>query len=304
MEKAIIKYFGFVPQYGAPCNPCPQGDNIGALVRLVFHDTFGGGGFENKGGMNACIDFNTPDNNGLQEIVGQLAEIYAPFSSKISKADFWLLAANTAVIFATTPTTGPSIPGIDKPPYTLVLPIRYGRKDDATCSDKGRLPAPGFNWTQMTSMFIDRIGLDVVHFVALMGAHSLGRAEKKNSGIEGGWTLSQSTLTNGFYSSLGQVKWTNANASDVWVNDGSVPGTMMLRVDVEPLYSPASNCPTFVNFTQSGDCRYNRQAGNPSGHFLHFAKNIRSFFGNFSQAWQVLSEYNYHLASANELQSL
>jgi hypothetical protein len=222
-----------------------------------------------------------------------LNTLYPQFASKISKADFWLLAANTAIQFATTPFKGKTIPGMQPPPYTLKLPFRYGRKDDVTCSDKGLLPAPSFSWKQMTGMFIGRIGLTVNQLTAIMGAHSLGRAQKKNSGVEGGWTLSQSSLSNGFFDSLGVVPWTNTNHSFVWTNAGSKPPTMMLRVDVEPLYSPATNCPTFDNFTRSGKCHFNHQQGNPSASYLYYATNIQGFFANFTQGWQVLSEYNY-----------
>ena len=72
MEAALTSYFNLTASYGVRCNPCNVGDNIGALVRLVFHDAFGGGGPTGAGGMNGCIDFNEPDNNGLQEVVGQL----------------------------------------------------------------------------------------------------------------------------------------------------------------------------------------------------------------------------------------
>jgi hypothetical protein len=294
MERAITNYYGFIPQYGAPCNPCTQGDNIGALVRLMFHDAFGGGGLANKGGMNGCIDFATADNNGLQEVVGQLNKLYPPFSSKISKADFWLLAANTAIKYATTAAKGVTLPGITPTPGALSLPFRYGRQDDLQCSDKGLLPKPFFSWQQMTAMFIDRIGLNVNQFTALLGAHGLGRAQKKNSGVEGGWTLSQSTLSNGFYQSLGVVPWTNPNKGFVWMNNGSKPSTMMLRIDIEPLYSPATSCPVFDNFTQGGKCHFNHQSGNPSGSYLYYANNIGAFFANFTQGWQVLSEFNYH----------
>ena len=38
--------------------------------------------------------------------------------------------------------------------------------------------------------------------VAIMGAHSLGRAQFINSGIEGGWITSQSSFTNLYYQAM------------------------------------------------------------------------------------------------------
>lgn len=41
MEAALTTYFHLTASYGVRCNPCNVWDNIGALVRLVFHDAFG-----------------------------------------------------------------------------------------------------------------------------------------------------------------------------------------------------------------------------------------------------------------------
>lgn len=300
METAITNFYEFVPSYGEPCNPCAQGDNVGALVRLVFHDAFGGGGPQGAGGMNGCIDFTTTDNRGLEEVVGQLDTLYAPFSDQISKADFWLLAANLAIRYATTTTTSgrPFPPGVPASPGVLSLPFRFGRQDDTTCDDHGRLPSAGFSWSNMTAMFVDRIGLTVTQFVALLGAHTLGRAQAANSGFEGGWTVAQSTFSNLYFSSLGGVKWNNTNASNVWVDGVPQPNVLMLKIDVEPLYSPSESCPVFLNFNAPSPCTKNHAAGDPSAVVQAFATDIRSWFGNFSQGWQVLSEFEYSTLSS------
>ena len=77
-------------------NPCPLSHIYGGIVRLAFHDASG------TGGPNGCIDFTTPDNNGLQDIVALLDKIYVGFSNVISKADFWVLCANLVIKYATT----------------------------------------------------------------------------------------------------------------------------------------------------------------------------------------------------------
>ena len=77
-------------------NPCPLSHIYGGVVRLAFHDAVG------TGGPNGCIDFTKPENNGLQDIVKLLNKIYAPYANLISKADFWVLAANLVIQYATT----------------------------------------------------------------------------------------------------------------------------------------------------------------------------------------------------------
>ena len=229
MQASITAKFGMGNSYRTPCNPCALGDNYGALVRLVFHDAAGGGGPNGNGGMNGCIDFNTSDNNGLQEVVGQLDSIYTAYASKISKADFWLLAANLAIQYASTTNTSvtnTNIPLLDASPGTLYLPFKYGRVDDATCDDSDRLPGANYNWTQMKTLFSTRMGLNTSEIVAIMGAHALGRAETKNLGFAGGWGILQSTFSNFYYHVLGAgpVTWTNSDPTTIAVWNDTVRG--------------------------------------------------------------------------------
>ena len=153
-----------------PCNPaagnavnksaqaCPLGDNMGALVRLVFHDAAGGGG------PNGCIDFGTADNNGLQEVVASLTALYNAknYSNIISKADLFVLAANTAIFYASLNYTGP-LPRVRMDPLPpgapLNLTFRYGRVDAATCNDTGMMPSPGFLWADLKTFFGGRFGM-------------------------------------------------------------------------------------------------------------------------------------------------
>jgi hypothetical protein len=227
-----------------PCNPCALGDTYGALVRLAFHDAFGEGKTS-----NGCIDFSAPDNNGLQEIVGQLTASRAPFASIISAADFWVLAAQLAIQFSSTPAAGGArAQGVPASPGALVLPFVHGRVDAATCNDVGLLPGAGFTWAQSAALF-GSVGLSVTNVVALFGAHALGRAEFKNSGFHGGWTTTQSSFTVAYYSQMLGIPWVNNNitaSSDLWLNGGSAPATIRLCADAEVAISPAApGCPRF-----------------------------------------------------------
>jgi len=81
LKAAIVSEFALVPSYGTVCEACASGDSIGGLLRLAFHDAAGGGGR-----ANGCIDFSTPDNNGLQTSTSKLLAAWTPFSSQISFA--------------------------------------------------------------------------------------------------------------------------------------------------------------------------------------------------------------------------
>lgn len=102
IKAAIVKKFDLQPSYGDECNAkvkaCSMGDNMGAILRLGFHDASG------YSGPNGCIDFTNPDNNGLQEIVSQLDDLYLEnnWDQTISKADLYVLASNLVIHYATT----------------------------------------------------------------------------------------------------------------------------------------------------------------------------------------------------------
>ena len=95
MLAALTSDLGMAPTYGQACAPCTLGDTYGAVIRLVFHDAFGGGR-SGSGGPNGCIDFSYHGNKGLEAIVAALDASRAPFAAQISRADYWVLAATLA----------------------------------------------------------------------------------------------------------------------------------------------------------------------------------------------------------------
>ena len=83
-------------------------------------------------------------------------------SSIISKADYYVLAGNTAIQYATTWNSKKANPkNLDNLPYTLLLPFRYGRQDHASCNDKGFLPLASFAWSDIFLLFNGRFGMSV-----------------------------------------------------------------------------------------------------------------------------------------------
>ena len=197
VDSAILTAFSLPANgtYGVYCNPCANGDAIGSLVRLPFHDAVGGGRPGGKGGPNGCIDFTFAGNNGLQEVVGILETAYTAggFASLLSKADFWVLAGNTAVRIASMLPPG-TLPegGLPMPdPEPLLLPFHYGRVDDATCDgvDGAFLPAVQASYADTAASFCSRVGMTPRQLVAIMGAPTVGRAQGSDlpeQGVPGG----------------------------------------------------------------------------------------------------------------------
>ena len=255
------------------------------MVRLAFHDVFGQGLTS-----NGCIDFSEPANNGLQTIVSQLTASWLPFSAKISRADFWVLAATLAIQFSSTPAAVGSGP-LPASPGTLTLPFLVGRLDAATCNDVGLLPGAGFSWAQ-SAAFFGRVGLSVTNIVALFGAHALGRAEFQNSGFDGGWTTTQSSFSNAYYAQMLGIPWANLNASansNLWLNGGSAPATIRLRSDAEVAITPASvACPRFGGpgrAVSTVGCPFNSITQGALG---SFAASTAAWYAAFAPAWATM----------------
>lgn len=298
LRAAIIRDFAMAATYGDRCDACPLGDTYGALVRLAFHDAFGGGRPSATGGANGCLDPSFVGHGGMSEIVTALASSWAPFSARISRADYWVLAAQTAIEFASTTSPAGSGP-LPPSPGTLVLPFRYGRVDAATCSgaDAGMLPDASFTWAQSSTMF-GRIGLTIAETVALFGAHALGRAEWKNSGFHGGWTLSQSSFSNTYFANMLGIPWRNNNItanSNLWLNNGGGGQTLLLRADSEVAIAPVSpGCPVFGGATPpSAGCPVNALT---SAALTSFRGSTAAWYSSFATAWRKMVDASYSLA--------
>jgi hypothetical protein len=313
-EASIISQFNLPLNgtYGVYCNPCAYGDAIGPLVRLGFHDSVGGGRPNKKGGPNGCIDFTFSGNNGLENAVSNLTLIYHSngFDLLMSKADFFVLAGNVAVRIASTVPEG-LIPegGLPIPEKPLLLPFRYGRQDDVSCDgvDGAFLPSPDLSYGQTASIFCTRVGMTPRQLVAIMGAHTLGRARGIESGFDGSWSGFSSSFSIAYYWQLIAVFWTNKDAqSDSWVAVPPSPGNPtdsplinLKSSDVELIITPSDNCPQFNlnNFTSpplpppSGSaCPVN--ALNTEA-LKTFSGNQTQWYIEFAAAWKVLTEFTY-----------
>lgn len=213
------------------------------MIRLGFHDA---GPYEvvsNTGGPNGCIDFNDPDNAGLQNIVATLTAMQATLKNSdgvtITLADLYQYAALTAVWCAL-----PSLPKghtATKMGFTYL----YGRSDAASCpytNDVGRLPAAEGFYPELTDLKT-RWGITMHDLTALMGAHTMGTVKQANSGYtfpstsvgtSAGWVTTNGEF-NGFtyYSHLLKFRWVrqanSANTKHSW-NAGAATATPTIMV--------------------------------------------------------------------------
>eukprot|EP01041_Mallomonas_annulata_P001192 gene1192-2320_t len=235
---------------------------IGGVLRLSFHDAVTYNNTDGSSGPDGCLNFNSRDNIGLSEIwFGNskpstkfiLFDLYRNyFSSFSSKADFWALASNVAVLLANGPDIydrKPPSGSLQKPHCTCVgtycdiithpnantsypcIAFHFGRKDAFSClSDEGRLPDSQLDHTHIKDVFTDRLGFTPREIVALMGAHSVGRATLDESQIgftnaevyrlnktalnnppsvpiSGAWSDTPDQFTTDFYDNMLSMSW-------------------------------------------------------------------------------------------------
>ena len=127
-------------------------------------------------GSDGCLDFSNKSNRGLADLwcddpsACPFKALYDDvYSATMSRADFWVAAAN-----AVTKNASPN--------QSLDLPFRWGRIDSNNCpNSSGRLPKPG-GCSEVEGVFINRMGLTWTDAVALMGAHTLGRGGDNHPG--------------------------------------------------------------------------------------------------------------------------
>lgn len=118
-------------------------------------------------GADGCFDPGHRNNAGLDTIWCDdcpLTLLHRRRYQSISRADFWIAAAN-AVVRRQSAGDGPD----------LRAAFRWGRRDRDDCRGSGaRLPRPA-GCREHERVFVDRMGLGWRDVAALMGAHTLGR---------------------------------------------------------------------------------------------------------------------------------
>lgn len=262
-------------------------------------------------GSDGCLDFEAGANDGLPSIWCdgcQLTALYNVYSDIMSRADFWVLAANAVIKNAS-------------PNQDLDLPFRWGRIDSNTCaSSTARLPEPS-SCDDVESAFITRMGLSWRDAVALLGAHTLGRGHDEFSGHPGTWVQNNDEsviFDKQFYTEVVNRGWRPRELDGIpdndWTWGGRNRGVMMLNTDICLRFDIDNviEAPCCTNTNQ--DCRddtvQNIQCEDSSAvrpeAFAAFNEfeagrggDNAAFFAAYSEAWAKATENGYD--SLNDL---
>lgn len=182
ISKAGKEILQMINSVNIPSLAGPEYPLVAGFVRLAFHDCIG------DGGCDGCIDIDGSFNTGLIRFINILDGLYStPYIKNVSRADFYALAAVVALEKATEKL-------MDK--FHGRSQLKIGRKDCSTVPDedsKNNFPSAMGNVDQTLCYFTREFGFNTRESVALLGAHTLGRARMETSGFEGRWVQTSTT---------------------------------------------------------------------------------------------------------------
>lgn len=213
---------------------CPFTDFVGCVVRLAGHDLmdFDSNDDENPGGSDGCLDFDDMDNKGLEDCVDStfgthnqnmiLHTVYDDFCDRVSLADYVVIAAEAVMAL-----TRGSPENIRDANAKFRRSFQFGRITADTCEwSHGRLPNPEHGCPVLNRIFVQNIFGPMIQdgdedkawkmTAALMGVHTLGRAEVSNSGYHGWWSDRENSgiFNNDYYQSILFKGWKPSEVSE------------------------------------------------------------------------------------------
>eukprot|EP00775_Hariotina_reticulata_P001997 gene1997-2319_t len=176
---------------------------IPAFVRLNFHDC------NSPNGCDGCVNLNIEDNKGLQTPVNALESLYnnatLGLKGQMTRADFWVLAGLVAANFgARLSKQGSNAPM----PATLIptTTFKTGRTDCPTAPNgaetNSSFPNALQGLNETLAFFKNSYNFTTNETVTIMGAHTLGKARRINSGFSGPWVPGDNILNNRYYTEM------------------------------------------------------------------------------------------------------
>lgn len=231
---------------------CPTADFAGCVLRIAGHDFMDYDAADGLGGSDGCLDLSDADNNGLHACMYQgsgaggasIVDAYVNWCTQIGLADFFVIAAEA--MMNRTRQNALTVNG-----YTASTEFRahfrYGRTTRKMCAfAEGRLPNPEDGCGAVERVFMGQMGLTYRLTAALMGVHTLGRADPANSGYEGWWSdaVSSRRFNNNYYVSMLAKGWVPEKAvggnaaknqwrrSDIGEDEAALGKEMMLDTDL------------------------------------------------------------------------
>lgn len=209
---------------------------LAIMLRVAFHDA-GEADMANPSdnlGPDGCLS-NTSPNNGLIEanslVTTVLDPIWQVYCDRISRADFWVMAAKWAVEWA------------EKTDPNFVISYQYGRADKLSCDTPNeRLPSGQLGSSQYTEFFKNRLGLSIANGIALLGGHTLGHVHPTVSGygkvnissaLTNAWDTTPDIFDNLYYRSMINPNWINNVDTTANLNIFKIPNeNIMLNSDL------------------------------------------------------------------------
>jgi hypothetical protein len=226
-----------------------------------------------------------------------------PISEILSRADFWHLAANRAIVTSSHGAVSPTwVAGRFDPQQLFSDPTSFGPRF------RGRLPET-FAFSEMIRACSRNGMTDNFLATALLGGHTLGRAHASISGFRGSWDSTPTQFDNDYWKTLQQREWVVSNIEGHNVvtlettnrtqyslsgvnNDRSI----QLFVDMDQLVAttfPDSICPTVKVDTPNRACAFrNPEVFGSAQTILHaWAVDQGTFFNAFTSAWAEVGKW-------------
>jgi len=297
------------------------GDFVGGLARAMFHDP--GAGRAAHGCLwvrdvntNTCngraCEFTAVHNRGMEETVIEWHDFYVSgklsngntIISTITLQDFVYLAGRVALKIASGNNA------------QLNINYRWGRqacnclelRPFSACANPpsfpNSMPEPEEPFTVLADTMENKMGFTRREWYCLLGAHTLGRCEAKNSGYARSWVETPNRFNNQYFLDILAIVWdrepgtqsaSNPTNPDQVVQGhsqfmahGAAPntGTIMLDVDMATFWlTDGSNC----NVTHTGaGCPQRLQ--NREFNTLLDMQDLRTFYECFAPAFQKMTE--------------
>jgi len=242
---AIMSVEQLMRRVGTHCNTthCQQADLAGCILRMAGHDFMDFDVKTGKGGSDGCTDMDDDNNAGLAECLYQgefeglvsLSDAYKLFCNRISLADFTVLAAQTVMHYLAKGEAR------DIMGDGFRSNFRYGRTTASEgCKHSiGVLPKPEDSCDGVEHTFVKALGLTWEESAALMGAHTLGRAQQDFSGFRGWWSDKENSriFSHNYFVSMYAKGWceelnVNNCTSEKEAAGGCSPKNQWQRCDV------------------------------------------------------------------------
>jgi len=226
---------------------CPQADWAGCVLRIAGHDFMD---YDGNGGNDGCMDLNDADNTGLAACMHEgefgisVESVWVDYCTSVSLADFIVIAAESVMTFTRENALNAASSTVD---IDFKSNFMYGRTTATECSFVAhRLPNPENSCDAVEATFVTAMGLNWRQAAALMGVHTLGRAQTSNSGYDGWWSdvTNSRRFNNNYYASIVAKGWVPEKAvggnsdknqwmrSDVGADEATLGKEMMLNTDM------------------------------------------------------------------------